>query len=853
MHWVGKALATFALGAGILLAAAPGSPASGPEPVRAPVPRPPPFSAIRPTDHRDPVSRRAFRSHLARGLPAGTWRALGPAPVGPPFLYRGGSFGGVAAGRVTSVLVIESGSHAGRVVIGSAGGGIWTSDNGGKTWTARTDSAPDLAIGAVAIDPNNPNHLLAGTGEANQSGDSYRGSGMLSSFDGGSTWTATDPGDVFYGQAVAQIAFDPRNSKHVFAATTAGLYVTTNGGASWAKPAGPSYNSVDGNLNAVVLDASTNPTTVYVGGGPDTVAKSVDGGLTWAAANSGIVRGGDLTALALAPSDRSTLYVSVGSATNPVSLYKSVNSAASWTPLTTAPDYTGAALAYGHGSSEQGNYDNVVAVDPTNPNHVLAGGIQLVETIDGGSTWTTPNGAMSYNARAHDPLHPDNHALFFAPGGTVWVGDDGGIYHYSPATKAVTDSNGNLDITQVRFGLSVVDGSILVGLQDNASAETSASVLSPWAGIWTGDGGPSAITPGDTSLQFTSLGGELYRTTDVWHTLSEVSPTATRPFTPPLLLIPNRSQPRDPTVLFGGRDVWRTTNPSATTPTWTRATSVGTGTCGFYDTCVSALAAAPSNPKVVYAGFSNGTVQVSTNGGASFSPTKVPTPSSSYDRFITGISVDPSHPDAITVSFSYATTRTFLGYPHVQQYVWSGSPASGTWTVITGSGLPSAVSRVVYYEGALLAATDSGVYATRSPAGSSTTWSRVGSGLPSVQTQDLEATSDGLYAATFGRGVWLLPTGAPLNLRVPTITQRAGKLTEDHGIWTGRPTAYRYQWLRCNSTGYTCLAIAGATGSTHTLAAADKGHEIRVQETAGNAHGFATGPASAPTGVIPSG
>src|SRR5581483_9378955 len=264
-----------------------------------------------------------------------------------------------------------SGTHAGRTVIGSAGGGIWTSDNNGASWTARSDQAPSLAIGSLAVDPRNPNHLIAGMGEGDQSGDSYPGFGILSSSDGGTTWSVQDPSGVFDGRHIPAVAIDPANSSHMFAATDVGLYTTSDGGTTWAKPTDPSYGAVDGHMFSVVFDPTT-PTTVYIGGGAATVAKSTDGGVHWAASHTGISGGaGSWPALAISASSPNVLYVSIGTS-NPVVLYRSSNGGGSWSQVT-APDYTGDQYAYdgGSGGSGQGWYDNAVAIDPTNPAHVI--------------------------------------------------------------------------------------------------------------------------------------------------------------------------------------------------------------------------------------------------------------------------------------------------------------------------------------------------------------------------------------------------------------------------------------------------------------------------------------------------
>jgi hypothetical protein len=685
-------------------------------------------------------------------LPSGTWQALGPAAIGPNYLAGGGIYGGVNSGRVTAVAVVPSGTHAGRTVVGTAGGGVWTSDDNGTTWSARTDDAASLAIGSVADDPSNADHLIAGTGEASQSGDSYPGFGILSSTDGGQTWTEQNPGGVFTGDEIAAVVVDPSNGNRMFAATNAGLYVTTNGGASWAKPTDASYTAVDGNVTAVVIDPS-HPATVYLGGGAATVAKSADSGVHWAAANTGITApsgGLPFIALALAPSSPTTLYASVGS-TDPVALYKTTNAGANWNPLAAAPDYTSGAYAYGSGPGDQGWYDNVLAVDPANAAHVLAAGITVVESSNGGASWTNVNGQAFFDGGTN-LLHPDIHALCFRSDGRAWIGTDGGVFLYQPSGPTVTNANGNLSITQFYFGFSVVGSTVLAGSQDNGSARTGSSSLGAWTGILPGDGGPTAITPNHTATQFVESDRALLRTNTAFASDAvDITPLVGGVpqfglFTPPMIVVPNLADPSNPIAFYGGPDLYRSTNPSVDFPMWQQVTS------GNQD--VSAIASSPSNPLVIYVGFTNGVVQVSTNGGTTFSSLAA---EPFTDTFVTGLSVDPSNAHAITASFSFDATRHSLGFPHVAQYSWTTTPSSGAWDTITGD-LPAtgAVSRVVYDQGALIAATDAGVYGTSAPAGNSTLWTKVGTGLPNVQVQDLDVESSGLYAVTHGRGAWRL-------------------------------------------------------------------------------------------------
>jgi len=576
---------------------------------------------------------------------------------------------------------------------------------------------------------------------------------------------------VFTGRTISEVAIDPSSSTHMFAATDGGLYVTSDGGSTWAKPADPSYAVVDGSINGIVIDPVTS-TTVYLSGGPSLVAKSTDGGAHWAAANAGIgAPSGSFpfTALAIASSSPSTLYASIGS-TGAVGMYKTTNGGAAWATVP-VPDFTGQAFSYGSGTDEQGWYDNVVAVDPLNANHVLAGGIALVETIDGGTSWTNVN-SKTFFAPGTNKVHPDQHALAFRADSKVWVGDDGGVFLYDPAANTVVNANGNLNITQFYFGFNEVGGALLAGSQDNGVARTNSPSLSAWTGVRAGDGGPSAIVPNSPSVEFIVGNQGLFRTDDAFATTQRnITPPTVGLFTPPMTISANAGTPADPTVFYGGPDLWRSINTSASTPTWTRVTSIRQ--------YVSAIAVSPSNSQVVYVGFTNGVIQVSTDGGVSFASLAAqPFPTT----FVTGLSVDPTNPQAITASVSTSDTRSSIGAPHVAQYSYTGLPGSGTWTTITGN-LPSskAVSRVVYVNGALVAATDAGVYATGTASGSSTSWSLVGGGLPAVQVQDLfvDPGSGTLYAVTHGRGAWMLAVPSLCTLTLTGDVQ--GPVTANSG------------------------------------------------------------------------
>jgi alpha-tubulin suppressor-like RCC1 family protein len=773
----------------------------------------------------------------------------------------------------------------------------------------------------MAEDPANPDHVIAGTGEDNGGcADCYFGMGILSSTDGGTTWTAQDPTyestlatsyatttatdssakwatnqwagatvsvnsnvatvasntattltlanpwsggppvagtgftiALFDGMHIASVAIAPGKANDMFAATDKGLFVTTDGGTTWA-PGDASYTGVDGASTAVTSVVVVAPATVYVGGGTAGVAKSTDLGVTWAPANAGLLTGSptcDSTTpalVSLAVATPTTIYASLGNRTKAVALCRTTNGGASWSAVS-APDYTGNAYAYGSGcppNCEQGWYDNVVAVDPANANHVLAGGETVVESTNAGGAWTNVNGQTFFGSGTNR-LHPDQHALAFRPDGKIWIGNDGGLYLYDPVAGAVTNANANpngdqgLNITQFYAGFTGVDGFVLAGAQDNANVLLESPIRPPtipWfsSGIYQGDGGATAVLAKDDPsclclVELIESDKNLAYSTNDWgivsssrccNTINNITPGPTSPqvvnapFVPPLLALPNPADWANPTIFYGGQGLYRDLGASPSTwtvvagsftspantaftatsatdksnPNWTAGQWAGfTVTDGansaivasntanaltlvsgwspktpavnsvfsMQDT-VSAIAVAPTNAQVIYVGYQDGIIQVSTDGGATFISLGT---QPFIDRWVTGISVDPTNPKAITASFTSNFVRSQLtgALPHVGQYSYTTTPGTGAWTVITGN-LPAqaAVSHVIYDNGTLVAATDTGVYGTVSPAGASTVWSLIGSGLPRVQVQDAAAdpATNDLLIVTHGRGAWKL-------------------------------------------------------------------------------------------------
>jgi hypothetical protein len=788
-----------------------------------------------------------------------SWQSLGPAPV------TGTPYGGNASGRVDAVAVVPSGPSAGEIFVGTAGGGVWSSTDGGAHWVTHTDQvASGLAIGALAIDPSNPSIVYAGTGEADDCGDCFYGGGVLKSTDGGASWTVENPSGLFTGIDFSALAVDPHNGAHLYAATSAGLYESSDGGASWSHPSG-SGDFVNP-ATAVVLDGAVTPATAYVASENTGIQKSTDGGTNFSTLAGGLPAAANFGSAALAggtpsgsyPSADRTLYaaVALNGISDPsggqLSLYKSTDGGATWTLLTT-PAYSNQAYAYGVGSADQAAYDNALAVDPANPSHVIAGAISVLETHDGGASFTDLNGQNFFGAAAN-AFHPDLHAAAFVPSGHVVLGTDGGVFAYDPSTPGragVANLNSDLGTAQIYEDLAVGgDGAVLAGMQDNGTALFAGGTA--WPDVLAGNGGYSAINPFDGRQQFAEADGYISETTDAWASTDvDITPPGepddAANFVPPLTVVANPSTVDDPAVFYGAGDLWLTRDPVDASPSWTQLTAVGTG--------VSAIAAAPSDPSVLYVGFDDGTLEVSRNASAPVPTFTDITPG--VGEWITHIAVSPTNPGHIAVTYSSSNTHSYAIPPMVElgAVALSATP-SATFTDITGN-LPSGVaSNAAVFDGSgLIVATDVGVFATAATGGSATSWSALGAALPNVQVLGLTLDAAGnLYAGTHGRGVWRLASvtpPAPVAASPPTISGRAAQgqtLTEGHATWSGFPTSYRYQWLRC--VAGSCAAIPGATGQTYAPNSADLGATLAVQETASGAGGTGLPVTSAATTTV---
>ncbi len=750
----------------------------------------------------------------------GLWHLTGPQPTNRPFgnfIGAGNSGFPTTSGRVTAVAVDPSDPMGNTVYIGGAAGGVWKTTDGGTTWKSLTDSQPSLAIGSIAIDPNNHLTIYVGTGEDDFNHDGYYGAGILKSIDGGSTWAqlgasvfaiAKAPG--VGGAQIGAIAVQPGNSNVVLAAVdffdgndaNGGIYRSTDGGVNWSRPTTGAAGSAG---TGVLFDPGT-PTNAYAalgdifkpGATANGIWKSTDGGANWAKLAGGLptTNVGRITLgyAASTTGPTATIYAAIADAStnssNLLGLFKTSTAGSSWSQLSAAPTFC----------NSQCFYDIAVGVDPRSANNVVVGGgaftdnfTSLFESKDGGTTWTGTAGDDFAGPNGGTHPHVDTHAIVFTPSGTtlrLYVGDDGGMWRTDgPLPAGVSPTwvglNTQLALTQFYPNPSVGLGdenSAFGGTQDNDTQVFSGTL--DWTAVQAcGDGASTAVdTLYPTSIYTTCAPGSgpglVARSVFNGAVVAGPNPSfapvdtgitnETMEFTPPLAIDGNNSA----TLYFGTCRLWQTTNgqPTTDTTTWTAITgdlASGTNTLGA--ACggagdITSMDVSHQSSGIVFAGTSNGKVWKTLDATAGTLSTWTEFDNGHLpNRFITTVRTERSDSTGNIAFVGFSGFGSCAGCDG-KGHVFATTNGGTTWSDISGD-LPDAPVNDILVDhqsdptfDALYIATDVGVFSCENPTAATPcqNWTVIGDGLPNSPVLGLamRRSSRILRAFTHGRSAW---------------------------------------------------------------------------------------------------
>lgn len=687
---------------------------------------------------------RNLRQKASSWIPAG--------PYGSPELF--------GIGRVNCIAFHPKDSLT--FYIGFGQGGIWKTTNGGESYTPLGDNLPILRISGITLDPNNPEIIYISLADfayigydlytADRKRNTYYGIGVWKSTNGGQTWQQTGLKNQLsegINSITRTIWINPQNSKEVVVVGTKGIFKSFDGGESWSSKVLDKMTSalVQHPTNSNILFASA----VYVAStkqGEAGIWRSEDAGNTWRYLTTGI---GKTTVqrveIAISPTNPSLIYAVSCDVNNGFEgFYRSTDNGETWQKSV----FRGNLLSTSYNSSGgQGFYDLCIMVHPTKPQTVYVGGLILNETNDGGTTWRQATGYYT--------IHPDQHAFGYNPlNKTIYLCNDGGVY----ATKEIIASTiANLSWKFVstgvnatscyRLGLSPDGSKILTGAQDNNMFLTQDE--KPWTNEFDGDGMEGAFSRnyiyGSSQYGFISF----FDLNDSRKRQIPVFPPATNSdtgeWTTPFVINEKSNQ-----IIIAGGNVHKLDIAQDRSQLNTISNFRIYGTTR-YPQVSTALAVPKSDANIIYIAKKATPIQKQSaelwrtvNNGAFWENI---TNDIYKDSYVTYLTVDDNHPERI-----WATLSNF----EENKKVYYSSNGGKNWENISYN-LPNLPANTIVYQSddetdILYVGMDIGVYYMVE---GTKEWKPLMSNLPNVIVHELEinTVTKKLYAATFGRGIWV--------------------------------------------------------------------------------------------------
>jgi photosystem II stability/assembly factor-like uncharacterized protein len=725
----------------------------------------------------------------AQQIPENTYQDLHWRMIGP---FRGG--------RTRAATGVPSQPNV--FYVAQVNGGVWKSDDYGRTWNPIFDHESTQSIGAIAVAPSNPNIIYVASGEGLHRPDLSVGNGIYKSTDAGKTWTHLGLGD---GQQIPALAVDPRDPNRVFAAVLGhpygpneerGLFRSVDGGQTWQKAI---YKDENTGASDIEIDPS-NPDVIYasmwearegpwedgneVNGTGGGLFKSTDGGNTWRPLTNGLPKDLAQIYVAIAPTDPRRLYATLGMASTALAVYRSDDAGENWFKVTDDPRPSG---RIGGGDLP------IPRVNSKNADIVYCASTVTMRSTDGGKTWSgfrgAPGGDDYQNLwiNPNDPniilLVSDQGALVTVNGGASWSSwynqPTAQIYHVAVApTFPYRVCGGQQE-----------SGSVCISSRGNDGAVT----IREWHPVGVIEYGYVAPDPLDADIIYG--GGRSEVSKFHWSTgqVQNVTPIPLRS----AKFRTDRSEPTmfspvDPHTLYfasnvlfkttDGGNSWQTISDDLTRENAGVPASVGNLIPKGADKkrgVIYALAPSFKNINTLWAGTDDGLIWRTRDGGKKWNDItpKELTPWSKVTQ------IDASHFDDDS---AYASVSRFR-INDLQPYVYRTHDGGKTWKLIT-NGLPAfgpvdTVREDPVRKGLLFAGTENSVWVSFDDGDH---WQSLQLNLPHTSMRDLWIHENDLIVATHGRSFWILDDIAPLREAASSFS------TADAHLFTPAP-AYRMQ------------------------------------------------------------
>ncbi|MES3034628.1 MAG: hypothetical protein V4813_11590 [Gemmatimonadota bacterium] len=745
-----------------------------------------------------------------------TWRSVGPVNN---------------AGRISVVAGVPGDPLT--YYVAGANGAIIKTTNGGTTFKPIFDDQSSGSIGAIAIAPSDPNIIYVGTGEGNPRNNASVGDGMYKSVDGGEHWTKIG---LEKSDKIARLVIDARNPDIVYACVLGrewganedrGVYRTSDGGTTWKKVLYIDSQTACSDISADPNNSNIIYAGMYTyrrwawhlesGAGNTSVWKSVNGGATWERLSGpdqlrGLPRKAmDRIGVAVAPSDPDIVYV-ISETKDEGELWRSDDAGKTWRTVNRDPNINFRPFYYAD-----------IRVDPKNPNKVfsLAGGLYLSE--DGGRTFTTI---------ARD-VHGDHQAMWIDPLDPRYIleGSDGGwqVSRDGGKTWDVVNTFAFTQFYHINYDMQV-PYQVCGGLQDNGNWCGASNSLSgqgirqaDWRNMSGGDGFFTVPRLDKPWLVYSNSQGGMLNITDQRSGVQKtIYPYPNRVGSVGDAMIghkyrfnwnaPIALSPQDPgTVYFGGNVLfkskdnglsWEVISPDLTTNDPKKQQSSGgeivvDNTAAEFHSSLLSIAPSPLDDKVIWTSSDDGVVQVTRDGGKTWSSVFTNIAGLKANAWLA--TIEASHFD---VGTAYVTADRHQDDDYAP-YVYMTSDFGKTWRSIRGD-LPDKAwwTHVIREDpknrNLLYVGTEAGVWASWNRG---TTWVSLRGALPVTPVRDMQIhpRDNDLLLATHGRGLYILDDLTPLQ-------QLATAQPNDAELFDIRPSIRWNIWSRDGNLGQRTFA-----------------------------------------------